>query len=106
MGTCKKIFNNKKSASMSNFYIETTAAQKLQGKVSSVSMDKTVSVTVNRLLEHSIYRKRSKVSKTYLAHVEESLCKRGDEVELQPCRPLSKRKRFTVSRVIKSTLVQ
>merc|ERR550537_617560 len=81
----------------------TVAAQKLIGKVTSVSMQKTAIVTVDRLSEHPIYKKRSKVSKTYTAHIEEAKFKLGDKVELQPCRPLSKRKRFIVSRVIQRT---
>merc|ERR1711959_509685 len=78
------------------------SAQKLQGKVTSISMDKTVTVTINRLVEHQIYGKRSKSSKKILAHAEGNNCKLGEEVELQPSRPLSKRKRFIVSRIIKS----
>merc|ERR1712118_562224 len=82
-----------------NFSFCPKAAQKLQGKVTSIGMDKTVTVTVNRLLEHIIYKKRSKLSKTYLAHSEDVLCDLGDEVELQPCRPISKRKQFFVKRI-------
>merc|ERR1719199_47699 len=77
------------------------AAQKLQGKVSKVSMAKTVVVTVDRLFEHPIYKKRSIVSKTYLVHDEDRNCSLGDKVELKPCRPLSRHKRFTISRIIR-----
>merc|ERR1712196_490531 len=69
-------------------------AQRLLGKITSISTEKTVTVVVDRLSEHPIYKKRSKVSKKYLAHTEEENCKIGDMVELYPCRPLSKRKRF------------
>merc|ERR1712157_231068 len=78
------------------------SAQKLQGKVTSLSTNKTVIVTVNRLVKHPLYKKRSKVSKSYHAHLEDRNCNLGDEVELQPCRPISRCKRFLVSKVVRA----
>merc|ERR1712066_5128 len=92
----KLMIGNKAAINKVNLNFYTSSAQKLQGKVTSVSMKKTVAVTVDRMVEHPIYKKRSKVSKTYLAHAEDGLCTLGDKVELRPCRPLSKRKRFLV----------
>merc|ERR1719161_1278933 len=74
-----------------NFILQ---AQKLRGKVTSISMNKTVAVTVERLVKHPIYKKRTKVSKTYLAHAEEETFALGAQVDLEPSRPLSSRKHF------------
>jgi len=55
-------------------------AQKLSGTVTSTSMENSVSVSVKRLVEHPIYKKRSVRSKTYIAHLEVTTVKLGDIV--------------------------
>jgi small subunit ribosomal protein S17 len=59
-------------------------------------MDKTVTVLVDRRVMHPIYKKFIRRSKKYAAHDEENVCKVGDLVRIEECRPLSKRKTFMV----------
>merc|ERR1712224_955378 len=76
-------------------------AQTIKGTVSAISSQTTARVTVNRLLQHPLYRKLTKVTKNYLADVQGGEFKIGEQVELLPCKPISKRKRFLVKHVIK-----
>ena len=68
----------------------------LTGRVTSDKMDKTVTVLVDRRVMHPIYKKFIRRSKKYAAHDEENVCKVGDLVRIEECRPLSKRKTFMV----------
>ncbi len=69
---------------------------KLQGKVISDKMDKTVVVEVERVKEHPRYKKRYKVHKKYKAHDEKEEYKIGDVVVIEETRPISKDKRWRV----------
>ena len=64
-------------------------------------MQKTVAVEVSQYYRHPKYHKYVKTSKKFLAHDEEEECNVGDVVEIRVCRPLSKRKHFTLHRIIK-----
>ncbi|HEY1932804.1 MAG TPA: 30S ribosomal protein S17 [Acetobacteraceae bacterium] len=68
----------------------------LSGRVTSDKMDKTVTVLVNRRVMHPLYKKFIRQSKKYAAHDEANLCKIGDTVRIEECRPISKRKTWTV----------
>lgn len=68
----------------------------LQGTVVSDKGDKTISVLVVRRVMHPIYKKYIRTSKKYAAHDEKNICKVGDQVEIIECRPISKRKRWTL----------
>ncbi len=72
----------------------------LIGFVSSNKMQKTVIVTVERMIEHPRYKKTIKRHSKFYAHTEIPL-KVGDLVEIEETRPLSKLKRWRVRRVIK-----
>ena len=72
----------------------------LQGRVVSNKADKTVTVLVERRFKHPLYGKVVTTTKKYLAHDEENGYGEGDSVEITSSRPLSKRKRFTVSRLL------
>ena len=76
--------------------------QKLVGTVVSDVMDKTVVVSVDRLVKHKLYKKYLKRSKKYYAHDENNTFKNGDVVELLATKPLSKLKRWRTSKLIKS----
>ncbi len=73
----------------------------LQGTVTAAKMTQTVTVTVHRLLFHPKYKKRFRISKKFLADTAEIQPKVGDLVEITECRPLSKRKHFTVTAIVK-----
>jgi len=68
----------------------------LQGTVVSDKCDKTVIVLVERRVMHPVYKKFIRQSKKYAAHDEGNAFKVGDSVQIIECRPLSKRKRWTV----------
>jgi small subunit ribosomal protein S17 len=71
--------------------------KRLIGEVVSNKMQKTVVVRVERLKEHPKYRKKYKVHKKYLVHVNnEKEYQIGEKVIIEECRPLSKRKRWRV----------
>ena len=55
-------------------------AQRMVGKVISNAMDKTVVVSVERLVKHKLYKKYIKRSKKYHAHDETDALKVGDKV--------------------------
>jgi small subunit ribosomal protein S17 len=57
-----------------------------------------VAVAVGRVKEHPLYRKKFTITRKYLAHDETGSYKIGDLVEIAESRPLSKRKRWTVTR--------
>ncbi|HYG91154.1 MAG TPA: 30S ribosomal protein S17 [Azospirillum sp.] len=68
----------------------------LQGTVVSDKGDKTVIVLVERRVMHPVYKKFIRQSKKYAAHDENNSFKAGDTVSIIECRPISKRKRWTV----------
>ena len=72
--------------------------QKLVGKVVSDSMDKTIVVSVERLVKHRLYKKYIRQSKKYYVHDEDNSHKNGDLVEIVSSKQLSKTKRCLVSR--------
>ena len=80
---------------------ETRGQRKVRiGTVVSDKMDKTVTVKVERVMQHPLYRKVVRRSKKYMAHDENNECKTGDVVRIMETRPLSKRKRWRVVEVI------
>jgi small subunit ribosomal protein S17 len=68
----------------------------LLGTVLTDASDKTVRVRVNRRFKHPLYKKYIVRSKNYLAHDETNEYRVGDQVRIQECRPLSKRKTWEV----------
>jgi small subunit ribosomal protein S17 len=80
---------------------EVGAQRTLTGTVVSSKMQKTVSVSVERLVKHERYSKYIRRTTKLLAHDESSQCKAGDVVEIAECRRLSARKAWKVVRVVK-----
>ncbi|HUO06014.1 MAG TPA: 30S ribosomal protein S17 [Candidatus Binataceae bacterium] len=72
-----------------------------EGTVVSAKMTKTVMVQVDRLVEHPLYGKRARQRKRYMAHDERGECRTGDRVEIIESRPLSRHKRWRVTKVLK-----
>lgn len=67
-----------------------------EGVILSNRMDKTVVVSVERLVQHPKYGKYLRVRKKFKAHDAENACQVGDRVMIRECRPLSKEKRWKV----------
>jgi small subunit ribosomal protein S17 len=72
----------------------------LTGKVVSNKMDKTIAVSVERLVKHPTYGKYIRRTTKLLAHDATNECKEGDTVSIKPCRPMSRRKSWVVVRVV------
>jgi small subunit ribosomal protein S17 len=70
------------------------------GLVTSSAADKSVVVKVENLVMHPLYSKFVRTSSKFMAHDEENNCNEGDRVLIEECRPLSKRKRWLVRKVI------
>ena len=72
----------------------------LTGEVLSQKMDKTVVVQVKRQVKHPLYKKYVTRRKKYKVHDERNECSMGDKVLIRESRPISKEKRWRVSRVL------
>lgn len=68
----------------------------LEGQVVSDKQDKTVTVLVERRFMHPVYKKYLKSTSKYAAHDEANAFKEGDRVQIEECRPISKRKTWRV----------
>jgi small subunit ribosomal protein S17 len=73
----------------------------LEGIVKSNKMDKSVTVLVERRFMHPVYKKYVKSTDKYCAHDETNALSVGDVVLIVECRPISKRKSWVVSSVLK-----
>jgi len=70
------------------------------GVVVSNKMDKTITVSVEDFVRHSLYGKAVKKSKKFKAHDEENVCSIGDTVKIMETRPLSKDKRWRLVEIV------
>lgn len=76
------------------------------GIVISNNMQKTVVIKVENRYSHPIYSKTVIKTKKYLVHDEINTCNVGDQILVQESRPLSRRKRWTLVKVIsKSSII-
>jgi small subunit ribosomal protein S17 len=70
------------------------------GVVVSNKMDKTVVVAVERMVKHAMYHKFIKRRTKFAAHDEQNSCQIGDKVVITESRPLSRSKRWRVSKIV------
>ena len=75
-----------------------------QGRVVSDKMDKTIVVVVDTYKNHPVYNKRIKYSKKYYAHDENNEAKVCDTVRIMEIRPLSRKKRFRLVKIVKKSV--
>ena len=75
--------------------------RKMSGKVVSNKMQKTIVVEIVSYRRDALYGKYVKVRRRYKAHDENNQYKPGDEVEIQEHSPISKHKRFIVTKLVK-----
>ena len=73
----------------------------LTGTVVSDKMDKTVVVTVERQTRHEVYGKAQRRTSKFVSHDEKNEAKVGDKVDIAESRPLSRRKRWALKRVVR-----
>ncbi|MBM3801610.1 MAG: 30S ribosomal protein S17 [Acidimicrobiia bacterium] len=71
------------------------------GVVTSNKMTKTIVVSVERRVPHPLYRRIMARTSKFLAHDEKNSCSIGDTVSIVETRPLSKRKRWRLLKIIR-----
>ncbi len=74
--------------------------QEKVGIVTSNKMQKSVVVTVERQINHPLYKRVVRHSKRFIAHDEKNECRPGDTVRIQETRPLSRNKRWRVVEIL------
>jgi len=72
----------------------------ITGRVISNKMDKTITLLVERMVQHPLYGKYIRRSTKLHAHDENNECGEGDLVAVEQCRPLSKTKSWRLVKVI------
>lgn len=76
----------------------------LTGRVVSDKMDKTVTVMVERRVQHPIYGKYVKRSTKLHAHDEQNQCRLGDLVTIRETRPLAKTKAWALVEIVERAI--
>jgi small subunit ribosomal protein S17 len=70
------------------------------GLVVSDRPDKTVTVSVETLVRHPLYKKRLRRSKRFMVHDEGNEARVGDTVRIIETRPISARKRWRLANIV------
>ena len=76
----------------------------MMGIVTSDKMDKTVIVMVERLVKHSFYHKYIRRRTKLAAHDKDNSCQFGDKVLITESRPISRTKRWRVSKIVEKAV--
>ena len=79
-------------------------AQEVIGKVVSDKMTKSVVVAVERKVRHGLYGKMQRRTTRFMAHDEAGTVKTGDTVAIVETRPMSRRKRWALTRVVRKAV--
>ncbi len=74
------------------------------GVVISDKMHKSCVVAVERQVRHGVYGKTERRTSTFMVHDEENAAKTGDTVAIVETRPLSRRKRWMLTRVVRKAI--
>jgi len=79
------------------------AKAQIVGIVVSNKMAKSIVVAVERQVRHGMYGKQQRLTSKFMAHDEKNEAKVGDRVALVAARPLSRRKRWVMTRIVERT---
>jgi small subunit ribosomal protein S17 len=79
------------------------AKAQIVGIVVSNKMAKSIVVAVERQVRHGMYGKQQRLTSKFMAHDEKNEAKIGDRVALVAARPLSRRKRWVLTRIVERT---
>jgi small subunit ribosomal protein S17 len=79
---------------------EQKSNRRLTGRVVSSAMDKTITVLVERRVQHPLYGKFIRRTTKIHAHDEDNTCGQGDLVTVEQCRPLSKTKSWRLIEIV------
>jgi len=82
-----------------------TARRRLQGIVTSDKMMKTIVVEVSRTYRHPLYQKVVHSAKRFMVH-DDLGCKIGDEVLIVESKPISRKVRWVVQEILKTTEIE
>lgn len=74
------------------------------GIVVSDKMDKTIVVQTERLVKHRLYHKFIRRRSKFAAHDADNSCRTGDKVLITESRPLSRTKRWQVSKILEKAV--
>jgi small subunit ribosomal protein S17 len=80
-------------------------AKTITGIVVSDKADKTIVVAVHSRQTHPIYKKQYSMTKKFIAHDANNEAKVGDKVDIQECRPVSRRKRFALAKIVEAARI-
>ena len=83
--------------------VEKKEKKNITGKVVSNSMEKTITVSIQRRLRHPLYNKYIYKTTKILVHDEEMISKVGDIVSIQESKPISKNKSWILNKVIETS---
>lgn len=79
---------------------QTKNTRTLTGRVVSSKMDKTITVVIDRQVQHPLYEKIIRRRNKLHAHDENNECAEGDLVTIEECRPLSRTKSWRLVKVV------
>ncbi len=83
---------------------EKNKRRKIEGVVLSDKMDKTIKVALVRNVKHPLVKKYIKRTTRVMAHDEKNEAKEGDKVAIKEVRPLSKKKRWILTGIVKKAV--
>ena len=81
---------------------ENKVKKTITGTVVSNSMEKSITVSIQRRLRHPLYNKYIYKTSRILAHDQEMVSKLGDVVSIEESKPISKNKSWVLTKVIKA----
>ena len=73
------------------------------GRVASDRAEKTIIVEVESIRRHRLYKKPVRIRRKFMADDPQNTCRIGDVVQIEECRPMSRRKRWRLIEVIERT---
>ncbi|MCX6537392.1 MAG: 30S ribosomal protein S17 [Acidobacteria bacterium] len=76
------------------------ATTEITAKVVSDKMAKSRVVAIERQVRHAMYGKAQRLTTTFMAHDEKNETHTGDVVAMVASRPLSRRKRWVITRIV------
>jgi small subunit ribosomal protein S17 len=76
----------------------------LTGRVISDKADKTIVVLVETLVKHPLFKKYVRRRKKFMAHDPNNECNVGDKVQIIEHRPISRRKRWHLVKIIEKAV--
>ena len=76
------------------------------GRVVSDRMAKSISVLVERRVQHPVYQKYVRQARKFHAHDENNECRVGDLVVIEECRPISKTKAWRLKAILERAVAE